>query len=191
MVKNLVKSRAGAVCWTLTWLLPQSHDWHHVVRHVKVWKHRQVCQSMSQLVQIQHPEHIHNPISSTLQQHWTTVVNPRRRKATGPQSIRARVRLHPPSVKCDTSPNSCALLPSCSQLVSWLRGFAVVAGQQISVGRGRSSPSLPPQRRRHGRIGGIPAPCSAMAVMWRAEPERLCDWRSRSTASQSGPRGWL
>ena len=56
--------------WTwepLTWLLPQSHDGHDVMRHVKVWKHGQVCQPVGQLVQMQHLEQIHDIVSATLQ----------------------------------------------------------------------------------------------------------------------------
>lgn len=41
----------------LTWLLPQSHDGHGVVRHVKVWKHGQVGQAVGQMVQVQHLHH--------------------------------------------------------------------------------------------------------------------------------------
>lgn len=52
----------------LTWLLPQRHDRHDVVRHVKVWKHGQVCQSVGQLVQMQQLEQIHDLVSKALQQ---------------------------------------------------------------------------------------------------------------------------
>lgn len=53
---------------SLTWLLPQSHDGHDIVRHVKVWKHGQVCQPVGQFVQMQHLKQIHYFIWETFQQ---------------------------------------------------------------------------------------------------------------------------
>lgn len=109
---------------------------------------------------------------------------------SGPtQSIRQNAGLHPPSGR---SSDSCAPedtpLSRRSQLLRGRRGSPMVAEQPICAARGRSSPVLPHRRRCPGRIGGIPATCSAMLVMWRAEPKRLSDWTKANTDSQSGAR---
>ncbi len=134
----------------LTWLLPQSHDWHDIMRHVKVWKHGQVCQSVGQLVQLQHLQQIHDLISATLQQEEARLIPAaaRRvqkwRKGTDPsQSINATRSASSTVCQPDSSrwpvqlcESAVTLLPTCSQLLGWLKGSSLVAGQQICVSRG-------------------------------------------------------
>lgn len=85
----------------LTWLLPQSHDGHDIVRHVKVGKHGQVCQPVGQFVQVQHLQQIHY-LSSYLSEPLSLipVKSLEWRKGNDPvQSIWADRRFDPPSVR--------------------------------------------------------------------------------------------
>lgn len=67
MLKNpqnpLMVSNKSCCVLELTWLLPQSHDGHDIVRHVKVWKHGQVCKPVGQCVHVQQLQQIHHLFS--------------------------------------------------------------------------------------------------------------------------------
>lgn len=142
-------------------------------------------------------------ISKTLQRHKASPVNPsgefkvekRHRSSSEHQGKRSAS-----STVCQVRHQPVARAAVCPRINCWqvARSWLVVLRDRLwSPGNRSVSPEdghsrcHPHQRRCHRRIGGIPAPCSAMPVMWRAEPERLCDWRSESTARQSRVTVWL
>lgn len=95
------------------------------------------------------------------------------------QSIRADRSLS--SGDTDTSFRGGKPLPSCSQQLG--RWLLKTVFQQRMVGL-----CCPHLRGCHRRIRGILPLASAMPARGRAQPERLCDWTSCITVSQSAGR---
>lgn len=72
----------------------------------------------------------------------------------------------------------------CSQLVGRLPGCSDEVDYATSV---KAPKCYPHGGACHRRITGIPGSCSAIPVMWRAEPEPLSDWFQGRKLCRIGP----
>lgn len=128
---ELVKTKINV---PLTWLLSQSHNWHDVVRHVKVWKHGQACQPLGQLVQKQRPEHVHGLVYQVIRRRWGFLVHP----SEDNSEHRGELQFPPLSLKSDTTSAGRRQLPSpwlrcCQAAHSWLGSPGATAGRWATV----------------------------------------------------------